>query len=255
MTTGARRVGDFCWINVLTPEPDRAREFFASLLGWTFVEIPGMGHRAQVDGLDIGGVFDHAAPGTPPGTPAGIGVMVRVEDADAMVAKVNALGGQAQPAFDIGPQGRMADCLDPMGANIDIWEPRQSEGLQADSTHHGVPSWFENLTTDTDRATKYYTELFGWTAEVQDMGGLKYTSFKLGDDFVAGMMKITEEMGPIPPHWGVYFTVNDVDKAASDATNLGGSLFVPVTDIPGVGRFCGIMSPQGVRFYALQYSR
>jgi len=255
MTTGARRVGDFCWINVLTSDPDRARDFFASLLGWTYVEIPGMGHRAQVGGQDIGGVFDHAAPGTPPGTPVGIGVMVKVENADAMVAKVNALGGKAQPAFDIGPQGRMADCHDPMGANIDIWEPKQSAGLSADSTHHGVPSWFETLTTDTDRATKYYTELFGWTAEVQDMGGMKYTSFKLGDEFVGGMMKITPEMGPIPAHWGVYFTVNDVEKAASDTTKLGGTLFVPVTDIPGVGRFCGILSPQGVRFYALQYSR
>ena len=255
MTTGARKVGDFCWINMLTPDPDRSREFFASVLGWTYAEIPGMGHRAQVGGRDIGGVFDHAGPGTPPGTPVGIGVMVRVENADAMVAKVNALGGKAQPAFDIGPQGRMADCLDPLGANIDVWEPKGSAGLEADSTQHGVPSWFETLTTDVDRATRYYTELFGWTAEVSDMGGIQYTTFSLGGEPVAGMMQITPEMGPIPPHWGVYFTMNDVDQAERDATKLGGSIFVPVTDIPGVGRFCGIVSPQGVRFYALQYSR
>src|SRR6186997_890125 len=109
MTTGARKVGEFCWINILTPEPDRAREFFASLFGWTYLEIRGMGHRAQVGGRDIGGLFDLAAPGTPAGTPPGIGVMVRVESADAMAAKVQALGGAFKPAFDIGPAGRMAD--------------------------------------------------------------------------------------------------------------------------------------------------
>jgi predicted enzyme related to lactoylglutathione lyase len=253
MTTGARSVGDFCWINILTPEPDRAREFFASLLGWTYAEIPGMGHRVQVGGHDIGGLFDLAGPGTPPGTPPGIGVMVRVENADAMVACINALGGTAKPAFDIGPQGRMADCLDPNGANIDIWQPNQSSGMQADSTEHGVPSWFETMTTDTAVATKYYTELFGWTADVSDMGGIQYTTFKLGDKFVAGMMKITDDMGPIPPHWGVYFTVRNADQAAANAEKLGGTVFIPAQDIPGTGRFCGLISPQGVRFYAIQY--
>jgi hypothetical protein len=28
---------------------------------------------------------------------------------------------------------------------------------------------------------------------------------------------------------------------------------VPPRDIPGVGRFCGIVSPQGVVFYAIKY--
>ena len=44
MTTGTRRAGDFCWINMLTPRPAEAREFFGALLGWTYGEIPGMGH-------------------------------------------------------------------------------------------------------------------------------------------------------------------------------------------------------------------
>ncbi len=53
-----RSVGDFCWINMITPQPAAARAFFGSLLGWTFVEMPGMGHGIQVAGHDIGGLFD-----------------------------------------------------------------------------------------------------------------------------------------------------------------------------------------------------
>ena len=143
MAVGERSPGQFCWINVLTPDPAAAQGFFADLLGWTYLEIPGMGHRVQVDGRDIGGMFDHAASGTPPGTPVGIGVMVLVNDADATVARVAELGGRAKPPFDIGPQGRMAECYDPNGANFDLWQPFASPGMTADPMRHGVPSWFE----------------------------------------------------------------------------------------------------------------
>ena len=35
MSHGIRKPGEFCWINVITPQPDAAREFFAAVLGWT----------------------------------------------------------------------------------------------------------------------------------------------------------------------------------------------------------------------------
>ena len=36
-------------------------------------------------------------------------------------------------------------------------------------------------------------------------------------------------------------------------TALGGKVFVPLLDVPGIGRFCGITSPQGVHFYVISY--
>ena len=62
-------------------------------------------------------------------------------------------------------------------------------------------------------------------------------------------------MGQMPSHWGTYFTVDDPDEAARKAEELGGKVFVPLYDIPEVGRFCGIESPQGVRFYVIKYVR
>lgn len=254
MTAAVRKTGEFCWINMLTPQPDEAREFFGKLLGWTYAEMPGMGHLIKVDGRDIGGLFDLDGPNTPPGTPPVIGVMVKVDSADATTEKVKSLGGQAMAPFDVMENGRMAVCHDPNGANFDLWEPKQSPGTDADANHHGGPSWFETLTSDVDRAKKFYADLFGWTSETTPMGDMNYTTFKLGNSFVAGMMAITPEMGTFPPHWGVYFTVNDTDEAARQATELGAAIFVPPQDIPGIGRFCGIVSPQGVRFYAIKYA-
>jgi hypothetical protein len=33
MATGTRKTGEFCWINMLTPQPAEARAFFGTLLG------------------------------------------------------------------------------------------------------------------------------------------------------------------------------------------------------------------------------
>src|SRR5260221_6011133 len=125
MTERTRKAGDFCWINRLTPRSAEAREFFGKLLGWTYGEIPGMGHVVKVQGHDVGGLFDIDSPQTPPGTPPLIGVMVKVESADATAAKVTALGGKSMPAFDIMDAGRMAVCHDPNGAQFDLWESKE----------------------------------------------------------------------------------------------------------------------------------
>jgi predicted enzyme related to lactoylglutathione lyase len=254
MTTGTRRPGDFCWINMLTPRPAEARAFFAALLGWQYREMPGMGHTILVEGRNIGGLFDLEGPNTPPGTPPLIGVMLKVVSADATYDKVRALGGQARPPLDIMDQGRMAVCFDPCGAEFDVWQPIKGPGTDADTTHHGAPSWFEGMTTDVDRVASFYAEVFGWTPEAMPLPGMRYTTFKQGERSVAGMMAITPDMGPMRPQWGTYFTVTDVDAAARLAVELDAKLCVPLTEVPGVGRFCGITSPQGVTFYVITYA-
>lgn len=255
MTTGIRRNGDFCWINILTPNPKDARDFFSKLLGWTYADMDGMGDLISVGGAKVGGLFDIDSPQTPKGTPPVIGVMVKVDDANTMAEKANSLGGKANPPMDIMENGRMVMCEDPNGAHIDFWQPKKQEATTADTSKHGVPSWFENYTSDVDRATKFYSGLFEWVPEVMDMGNMNYTTFKLGDEPpIAGMMAITSEMGPMPPHWATYFTVDDADEAVRKAQELGGSVLMPAMDIPNVGRFAALTSPQGVMFSVIKYS-
>lgn len=255
MTTALRKTGEFCWINILTPKPAEAMEFFAAVLGWTYFDMAGMGHGMQVGGHNIGGLFDLNGPNTPSGLPPHIGVMVKVDDADAMAEKVKALGGSAKEPFDVLDSGRMAVCFDPNGAAFDVWQAKAMPGSDADRTLHGAPSWTENMTTDVARATEFYTALFGWTSQVMPMPGMDYTIFRNDGTDIAGLMPVPpgKEDCNIKPHWGTYFTVDDADLAAKTATDLGGSLFVPPMDIPGIGRFSGIESPQGVKFYVIKY--
>jgi predicted enzyme related to lactoylglutathione lyase len=59
------------------------------------------------------------------------------------------------------------------------------------------------------------------------------------------MVEMTEEFGNVPPHWLPYFCVANCDESAARATGLRGSLKVPPTDIPKVGRFSIIQDPTG----------
>ena len=253
MTIGTRKDGDFCWINMLTPEPERARAFFGTVLGWTYDDIPGMGHLVQVDGRNIGGLFDLAGPNTPPGTPPHIGIMVKVASADETAERVKALGGQSPAVFDVMTSGRMAVCIDPTGVRFDLWQPLERAGTDADSLHHDTPSWFEARTNDVARATVFYSELFGWSSDTMDMPTGKYTVFRLGDESIAGMVGLSPEMGATAAEWAVHFTVRDADAAVRDAASAGGTIRMPVYDIPGVGRGAGIASPQGVTFHVIEY--
>ena len=256
MRTGARLPGEFCWINLLTPRSAEAREFFGTLLGWTFVGAPGYGHMVRAGGASIGGLFDHAGYDAPKWTPPTISVMVRVADAEESRAKVAELGGKASAVFDVLDQGRMAVCSDPTGAAFDLWETRDGKGTLADSSRHGVPSWFELVSTDTGRAAVFYSELFGWAPEpVPSMPGAKYTSFRLGEEHVGGMLALTPPMGFRSSRWTTYFTVNDIEATTRTAIELGASLRIPVLEIPRVGRFCGLTSPQGVTFHLIAYAR
>ena len=255
MGTGVRKAGEFCWINVLTPNPAESKAWFSKVLGWTYADLGGMGDMIKVDGHQIGGLFDLESPQTPPGTPPLIGVMVKTDDADATSAKANSLGGSAKPAFDIMESGRMAEIKDPSGAQIDVWQSKKNDGTDADKSKHGAPSWYENYATDATKATKFYCDLFGWTSEVMPMPGMEYIVFSFDGVQIAGMMGASPQTAGMPNVWATYFTVDDIDKTAALAAELGGTLFVPPMDIPNVGRFAGITSPQGVKFFAMTYLR
>ena len=254
MNIRTRDPGEFCWVNMLTPRPAEACAFFGELLGWTFAEMPGMGYTILVSGSAIGGLFDVDGPGTPQGTKPMIGVMVKVQSADETSAKVAALGGKGKPAFDIMEQGRMAVCFDPVGAEFDLWQAKKGRGMDVDKSVQGAPSWFETLTADVEKAETFYSGLFGWRAERQAISGVKYTSFRRGDEYVAGALQIKPEMGAQSPRWVTYFTVKDIEETARAAERLGATPRPPVREAPGIGRFCGITSPQGVPFAVIQYS-
>jgi len=121
---------------------------------------------------------------------------------------------------------------------------------------HGVFSWNELMTDDLEEAKRFYSAMFGWTFEESAMpNGETYVLAKKDGAMLAGLfLKPKELPAQIPPNWGAYVTVDDVDASAEQAKANGGTIVYPLTDLPGVGRFCVIQDPQGAVVSIITYA-
>ena len=118
---------------------------------------------------------------------------------------------------------------------------------------HGAVSWSELMTTDPDAALDFYRQLFGWTVETSEMGAGPYHVIKAGGTSIGGVMGIPPHAQGMPPTWGLYVTVDDVEKTITQCAALGGRLLMPPMDIPGVGRMAVIQDPQGATLNVISY--
>jgi predicted enzyme related to lactoylglutathione lyase len=144
--------------------------------------------------------------------------------------------------------GRMAVIQDPEGAILSIWQPMTHIGVQ----RVGEPNtlcWCELSTRDAGRAGKFYTGLFGWKLKTSDPA---YHEIERGSEPIGGIRPLDGNMAGVPPHWGIYFQVDDCDAAAAKARDLGGKVCFGPTDIEKVGRFAAIQDPQGAAFSVIQ---
>lgn len=119
---------------------------------------------------------------------------------------------------------------------------------------HGSISWSELMTTDVDGAKKFYGELFGWSYQDMPMEELTYTVLSANGDEVGGMMAIPKDAPPMPPCWGLYITVDNVDETVKRAVEMGGIIAMEPRDIPEVGRFAVLQDPQGAFISVITYT-
>lgn len=112
------------------------------------------------------------------------------------------------------------------------------------------------VTRDPEGSSKFYTDLLGWTTNTMQMpGGVGYTMFMAGERPVAGMMEPPAEKSDVPTSWVSYITVEDLDATVAKARELGAHLCMPVTEIPGKGRFAGVADPQGVAIAFWEFAK
>ncbi len=117
---------------------------------------------------------------------------------------------------------------------------------------HGAFSWNELMTSDIEGAKAFYTKMFGW--ELEDIQKeMPYTLVKINGQESAGMMTMPPEAAGMPPMWGAYVTIDDVDASAKQVEELGGKILLEPRDIPEVGRFCVISDPQGATLSMISY--
>jgi predicted enzyme related to lactoylglutathione lyase len=108
-------LGRFGWVEIGVPDLDRAREFYAAVFGWTFLDFADGYVVATLGGRNVAGLYRWAER-----VPDGIRVYVTVADLEATLERVVAAGGTVErPRSAIGPdQGWWADLRDPFGTLV-----------------------------------------------------------------------------------------------------------------------------------------
>lgn len=119
---------------------------------------------------------------------------------------------------------------------------------------HGAFSWCELITPDVAAAREFYSQVFGWTLKEGPVAGMPYTVIEAGGQEIGGIVSPPPNQPNMPPMWGVYITVENLDSTVETATALGGDVLMPPMQVDPVGRFALLKDPQGAMFCAIQYN-
>jgi uncharacterized protein len=268
-----------CWVDTGQPDPEAAARFYGGVFGWELEDQmpPDSGARyymARLRGRDVAAVGSQF----PEGTPVVWSTYVCVENADETAAKAQEAGGQVlSEPFDVFDAGRMGVLADTEGAAISIWQPGRTVGAQL-VNEPGTWNFSEMNSRDPARAKAFYGTVFGWEADEIGMGDIMMFRRPGYGDFLESIDPGTRErmsgvgapagfedavawLAPMhspqfsddtPPHWSITFAVDDADAAAAKASELGGTVLMPPTDLPWV-RQTVLRDPQGAVFTASKF--
>ncbi len=248
-TTDKHAYNTVSWFDLMSPEPAKARDFYAGLFGWTYqIGGPEMGNysMAQVAGKNAAGI------GQPPPSSTMPSVWTaywNVESADATAKSIVDHGGTIMmPVMDVMDAGRMAIAIDPTGAAFGLWQPGRHTGAQVVS-QHGAMGWQECHTRDGAKAQDFYARVF--KLEPVKVEGMEYWLLQRGPTHLGGVDHDMKMPAHVPPHWLVYFDVDNADACVAKIAATGGKVLMPAFDTPH-GRMAVAADPFGAAFAVIQ---
>ena len=242
------------WIELSTHDAGASRDFYSKLFGWNVEVNPdpqygGYG-MAKVSGHDVAGI----GPKMSPETPTAWSVYIGTTDATEASKRAEQAGGRVvMKPLEVPNQGTMAVFQDPSGAYISVWQPANMGRFHSGKAN--MFGWAELNARSIEKVKPFYKKLFGWAEKKSPMGEGQpgeYTEFQVAGESIAGGVEMNAMVpAEVPSYWLVYFNVDDVDKAAKKAIDLGAMQIVPPQDFQG-GRFAILTDPQGASFGLLK---
>lgn len=118
-----------------------------------------------------------------------------------------------------------------------------------DMMTHGIFSWQEHSSQQTEAARNFYQTVLGWNIEVVDhQDGRTCRTAKVDDKPLGGFVESEGQAAWLP-----YITVDDVDARVKTAIASGASIVREPVDMPGVGRMATLKDPQGASIALITY--
>ena len=258
----AMKQGIPCWFELSSTDPEQSYAFYSGLFGWSRLDMDlgPMGTYSFLNNANgcIGAMCNMQPEQKAQGIPSNWGVYFAVHDCDSATAQASQLGGNVlMPPMDVSEHGRMSVIADPTGAVFSLWQPKSGGGQFVMFEDLSI-GWVELATRDTHRAREFYAALLGWTLTKSPIlipNSGNYIEISVDETRYGGILPMNSEWGEIPPHWGIYIMVPDVDSSVARALELGGSNPFPAFDAPGVGRIAMISDPTGAKNYIISLEK
>lgn len=114
--------------------------------------------------------------------------------------------------------------------------------------------WADLFTTDPAAATKFYSGLFGWTANLVTEDGKTYTVFSNGSRPVAGLAPRPPSNLKRPSRWVAYIAVTNLRSTLKLVPKAGGQVRAEARDFPDRGVQAIIADNEGSTIGLLQSS-
>jgi uncharacterized protein len=243
--------GTPCWVDLMTTDQPAARDFYSALFGWQIEVGPeetGNYGMASAGGRSVAGIGGMMGMDHPPVW----NTYLATADADATVKAVEQAGGSVMaPVMDVMEFGRMAFLQAPGGGVVGLWQAGEHKGFGVANEPNSV-TWNEFMTRDYDGGKEFFAAVFGYTYTELGDGDFSYATIEVDGNTVGGIGALPDEVpAQVPPHWRVYFAVDDCDAAVARVSELGGSVQRPPADMP-YGRHADVADPQGAMFAVIK---
>jgi predicted enzyme related to lactoylglutathione lyase len=229
--------GDVGYVSIWTPDVNRAADFYASVLGWTYHVHEEQGRQVSGQSMHIGMWGGQQRPS--------LFVGYAVGDVDAAVARVRAAGGTSEGPKQ-APYGRAADCVDDQGRPFSVFTPPAGDPGQRPPVNGSLGGDLSYLTyevVDSERTRDFYGAALGW----------EFTPGRVDDGWqvrdIAPMSGIgggAAEQRAVP-----MWRVDDITSAVERVRAGGGIATDPAQQPYGLTSEC--VDDQGMRFYLGQH--
>lgn len=252
--------GAFIWYELTTTNPDGAKSFYDSVIGWDIEPCSsaiegGLDYRMirRSDGGFAGGMLALSVEMVECGAKPGWFGYIHTPDVDATAAALVASGGKICDSVRTAEGvGRFAMVADPWGATFYLMDPTppaddpdaESDAFSVDLSQH--VRWNELQSADSVSAATLYGDLFGWVQEGEmEMGPLGTYRFIANDGIGIGAICNTMPGDTGEPRWTYYIGVDDIDRAVAAVVAGGGEVIDGPQEIPGGEFSVDIRDPQG----------
>ncbi len=248
-SAGISLPGKVVWYDLVTPDINKAKNFYAGLLDWTFEDVSDGYALARCNGRFLAGIAKHDLSGrTSSWLP-----LISVLDTDRVLAEAAAAGGKTVlKPFDMPSRGRIAVLKDPQGATFGVVQ--SSHGDPADrKADINEWLWNEVWTDDVPAAVAFY----------QTVGGYRLVEKTVADTFYRylerdGQPRVGLLDAPSPRignTWAAYIRVADVEAAVNKAKTLGGYVLMAPTAAIRNGTAAVITDPSGAAFVLQEWNK